>query len=118
MNILVDENIPNMTVRRLKELGHNVKDIRGTEEEGITDEYLWDIAQNENRLLISTDKGFTQYRHNFHHGILIILLKNPNKDKIHQRVLNAINQFDENEWMNLLTVVRDFAQSLWKAHDQ
>ncbi|MBD3341418.1 MAG: hypothetical protein GF353_20095 [Candidatus Lokiarchaeota archaeon] len=118
MKILVDENIPNMSVQKLRELGHNVKDVRGTEDEGITDEYLWDMVQNESRLLISTDKGFTQYRDNFHCGILIVLLKNPNKDKIHQRVINAINQFSENEWKNLLVVVRDFAQSIWKAQEQ
>ncbi|MEK7408859.1 MAG: DUF5615 family PIN-like protein [Acidobacteriota bacterium] len=30
MKILVDENMPRMTVERLRELGHDVKDIRGT----------------------------------------------------------------------------------------
>jgi hypothetical protein len=28
MKILVDENIPRMTVNRLRELGHDVRDIR------------------------------------------------------------------------------------------
>jgi len=30
LKILVDENIPQMTVKNLKEAGHDVKDIRGT----------------------------------------------------------------------------------------
>jgi predicted nuclease of predicted toxin-antitoxin system len=30
MKILVDENIPRMTVDRLRELGHEVRDVRGT----------------------------------------------------------------------------------------
>jgi hypothetical protein len=30
MRILVDENIPRLTVDRLRELGHDVQDIRGT----------------------------------------------------------------------------------------
>ena len=41
MKILVDENIPNITVHELKEMGHDVKDVRGTKDEGVADECLW-----------------------------------------------------------------------------
>jgi predicted nuclease of predicted toxin-antitoxin system len=44
MRILVDENIPRMTVDRLRELGHDVKDIRGTGDKGLADADLWDLA--------------------------------------------------------------------------
>lgn len=37
MKILVDENIPAMTVRGLREHGHDVTDIRGTASEGQSD---------------------------------------------------------------------------------
>jgi predicted nuclease of predicted toxin-antitoxin system len=57
MRILVDENIPRMTVDRLRELGHDVKDIRGTGDKGLADADLWDLAVRERRLLITTDKG-------------------------------------------------------------
>jgi hypothetical protein len=33
MKIFVDENIPLMTVRALREMGHDVRDIRGTADE-------------------------------------------------------------------------------------
>ena len=62
MKILVDENIPRMTVNRLRELGHDVRDIRGSSDQGMADAALWDIAVRESRLLITTDKGFTEYR--------------------------------------------------------
>ena len=52
MNILVDENIPLTTVRALRVQGHDVLDIRGTTDEGIPDYALWDMAQQEERLLI------------------------------------------------------------------
>jgi len=58
MKILVDENIPAMTVYGLREIGHDVKDIRGTESEGQSDEALWTSCQHEQRLLITTDKDF------------------------------------------------------------
>lgn len=115
MKILVDENIPLMTVDALRYLGHEVLDIRGTPDEGMPDPILWPKCQSEERLLITTDKGFSKYRYEPHHGILIVRLKKPNRIKIHQRVMKAINQFDEDEWKGLLVVMRDVVQAIWQA---
>ena len=52
MNILVDENIPLMTVTALRQLGHDVKDIRGTDPQGLHDEELWTLALAEERVLL------------------------------------------------------------------
>ena len=78
------------------------------------DDLLWEIAQNEQRLLITTDKGFAQHRSEPHHGILIVRLRQPNEQKIHDRVMQAIARFDENEWAGLLVVMRDAVQSVWR----
>jgi len=40
MRVLVDENIPRMTVDRVRELGHDVK----AADEGLADVGLWDVA--------------------------------------------------------------------------
>jgi len=69
MKIFVDEHIPLMTVRDLRIMRHDVRDIRGTPDEGMQDDVLWEMAQREERLLITTDKGFTQYRTVSHHGV-------------------------------------------------
>ncbi len=45
MKLLVDENIPLMTVKALRKMEHDVKDVRKTSEQGISDEELWTIAQ-------------------------------------------------------------------------
>jgi len=116
MNIMVDENIPLMTIRMLSEKKHDILDIRGTVDEGMVDESLWEIVKREGRLLITTDKGFTQYRDENHHGILIIRLKKPNKFKIHQRVMQAINRYSPEEWLCLLVVMRDTVQSEWRSN--
>ncbi len=115
MKIFVDENIPLMSVRALRAMGHDVRDIRGTGEEGMADTVLWKIVQQEERLLITTDKGFTQHRESFHHGILIVRLKQPNRHKIHERILQAMNQYAADEWHGLLVVMRDTVRSVWKA---
>jgi hypothetical protein len=62
MNILVDENIPLMSVDQLRQMGHDVLDIRGTSDEGVSDELLWNRTCQEKRLLITTDRGFAHYR--------------------------------------------------------
>jgi predicted nuclease of predicted toxin-antitoxin system len=68
MKILVDENIPRMTVDRLRALGHDVKGIRGTKSQGLLDSDLWRVAMTEGRVLVTTDKGFTEYRWTPHRG--------------------------------------------------
>jgi predicted nuclease of predicted toxin-antitoxin system len=107
MKVLVDENIPRITVERLRELGHEVKDIRGTADQGLVDADLWSLAMAEGRLLITTDKGFTEHRGAPHHGILIARLRQPNRLKIHRSVMHAIVRFHEAEWPGLLVVMRD-----------
>ena len=114
MKILVDEHIPLRTVQALPMMGHDVRDIRGTPDEGMQDDALWEIAQQEERLLITTDKGFTRYRTVSHHGMLIIRLRRPSRHKIHQRIMQALRQFDDAQWPGLLVIMRDVARSTWR----
>lgn len=111
MNILVDENIPKVTVETLRSLGHIVSDLRGTPGQGAEDAELWTKALHERALIITTDKGFTNYRSEAHFGILVIRLRQPNLAKIHARVLLAIGRHDPGDWPNLTLVMRDAVQS-------
>src|SRR5580693_735965 len=112
MRILVDENIPRMTVDRLRELGHDVLDIRGTPEQGSEDTDLWNTAQTGGRVLVTTDRGFSGYRTVLHAGIVIVRLRQPNRKKIHLAVMRALERFQEREWPGLLGVVRDATLSV------
>ena len=115
MRVCVDENIPLATVAELRALGHDVLDIRGTTDQGAPDDLLWELAQKDGRLLITTDKGFVRHRSESHKGILIVRLRQPNQQKIHDRVMRALGQFAEDEWPGLLVVMRDAVQSVWRA---
>ena len=117
MKIFVDEHIPLMIVQALRMMGHDVRDIRGTPDQGMQDDVLWEMAQREERLLITTDKGFTHYRAVPHHGVLVIRLRRPNRHKIHQRIMQALRQFADTEWPGLLVVMRDVAQSTWRVRE-
>jgi len=114
MKICVDENIPNVTAQELRVLGHDVLDIRGTADQGMDDDAPWARVQTEKRLLITTDKGFVLHRDESHWGILVVRLRQPNEQKIHQRVIQAVNRFSEQEWPGLVVVMRDAIQSIWR----
>jgi predicted nuclease of predicted toxin-antitoxin system len=112
MKILVDENIPRMTVDHLTELGHDVRDIRGTIGQGVPDPDLWVAVMSERRMLVTTDRGFAAYRGPSHPGILIVRLRQPNRLKIHNAVMLAFDRFPEVEWHGMLVVVRDTTVSV------
>ena len=115
MRILVDENIPKVTVHELRVMGHDVLDIRGTERQGMFDDVLWPFAQTERRMLVTTDKGFSEHRDEQHCGILVVRLRQPNEQRIHARIMAAFNQFTEHDWPGLLVVMRDAVQSVHRA---
>ena len=98
----------------LRNLGHEVLDVRGTNEQGIPDDLLWERAQIDARVLITTDKGFVHHRGELHHGVLVVRLRQPNEQRIHERVMQAVRQFSEDEWKGLIVVMRDTVQSVWR----
>lgn len=114
MDVLVDENIPLMSIGQLRDMGHDVCDIRGTADEGLSDDLLWNKACQDKRLLITTDRGFAQYRDRKHHGILIVSLRKPNRRKINERVIEAMRLFSPEQWPGLLVVMRDKTMSSWR----
>lgn len=105
-------DIPLMTVAALRELGHDAKDIRGAAIQGLPDAGLWTLALAEERMLITTDKGFTERRRDRHSGILVVRLRQPNRHKIHNAVLLAMGRFAERQWPGLLVVMRDQTMSV------
>jgi predicted nuclease of predicted toxin-antitoxin system len=112
MNIFVDENIPRETVDELRAAGHDVLDIRQTPRQGTPDPDLWHIVQDQKRLLITTDTGFTEYAGVPHWGMLIVRLRRPNRAAIHLRVMTAMKQYRPEQWPGLLVVMRDRVKSV------
>lgn len=87
-------------------------DVRGTSQQASSDDSLWQIAVAEKRLLITTDKGFTANRTQPHYGILVVRLRQPNRQKINHSVMQGLQRFGEEEWPGLIVVVRDQVLSI------
>ena len=112
MKILVDENVPRRTVRRLIEQGHDVKDLRSTAQQDLEDAALWELAQREKRLLISTDRGFLGFRDSAHSGMLVVLLRRPDRLAIHGRIMGILEQFAPDQWPGMTVKARDDVHSV------
>lgn len=112
MKLLLDENIPRPTAEELRQFGHDVREVCGSELAGASDQTLWALAQREQRILVTTDRDFAAYRDSAHHGILLIRLRQPSRAGIHDRILNAVRA--NSNWKGLFVSVRDRAQVLYR----
>ncbi len=112
MKIVVDENIPRRTVDALRAMKHEVIDLRQTDNKGADDAKLWEVAQQNGALIITTDKGFVRRQSAPHSGILVVRLRQPNRDRIHSRVMAAMAAFTENSWPGQTVVMRDRVRSV------
>lgn len=114
MKIVVDENIPAISVEWLRNGGHDVIDIRGTAEQGANDQGVWQAAQRERALLITTDSGFQQNRDLPHFGIFIVCLRQPNELLIHNRITRGMKRYKPEDWPNLTVRMRDRVIRAWR----
>ncbi|MHC4874617.1 MAG: DUF5615 family PIN-like protein [Planctomycetota bacterium] len=97
MNFLLDENFPKSAGVLLEEKGHKVFDYRGTSEEGADDFRLFEIAQNNEAVILTTDRDFYHtvpilYKHHF--GVIVVALKQPNRKAITDRLEWLLDQIE------------------------
>ncbi|MEA1968068.1 MAG: DUF5615 family PIN-like protein [Thermodesulfobacteriota bacterium] len=89
MKFLLDENFPKTAAAYLEGLGHTVFDYRGTTEEGADDFRLFDIAQQHEAVMLTTDRDFyhtVPVLYETHFGVVVIALRQPNRAAIMQRL--------------------------------
>ena len=110
MIFLLDENFPKSAEKLLIELGHQVIDIRGTEFQGADDSYLFEIAQQQQAILLSTDRDFyhtVPHKFEAHFGAIVIALKQPNRQAILARLRWVVAQGLINNLQNKVVLIRD-----------
>jgi predicted nuclease of predicted toxin-antitoxin system len=82
MNFLLDENFPKSAETLLLNLGHQVIDVRGTHLQGVDDFRLFELAQQNEAVLLTTDRDFYHtipLTYPTHCGVIVIALKRPNR---------------------------------------
>lgn len=115
MRLYFDENFPKSGHELAERRGIECFDHRGTELEGIADSGLFDLAQQREAVLVTTDRDFYHtipILRPEHFGILVIALKQPNRANILSRFTWALDHFEPEEFKNRAFSLRD---STWSA---
>ena len=110
MKFLLDENFPKSAEKLLLELGHQVIDIRGTELQGIDDFHLFEVAQENGAILLTTDRDFyhtVPLTYSDHHGVIVIALRQPSRDAILSKLRWIISQDFVERINNTIYLLRD-----------
>ena len=110
MIFLLDENFPKSAKNLLAELGHQVIDIRGTELQGTDDFRLFEIAQEQQAILLTTDRDFyhtVPLNYSGHFGVIVIALKQPNRAAILARLRWIISHNLIDNISNTVILLRD-----------
>lgn len=110
MKFFLDENFPKSADRLLKSRGHRVEDIRGTEKEGLKDKPLFEISQELKAIFFTTDKDFFHTVPCFykkHFRIVVITMRQPNRENILSRLEWFLNFTGEKEICNKVFLLKD-----------
>lgn len=115
MRFLLDENFPKAATSLLEGVGHEVHDFRGTPDEGIEDGTVFSMAQSLDAVLLTTDRDFFHtipHLFNTHAGVVVIALRQPNRNAILSRLKWLLGHIDESALKNRCFQLRD---STWIA---
>lgn len=116
MNFFLDENFPKSAITYLQNRQHTVFDIRSTEFEGAEDREIFAQAQEKQAIFLTTDKDFfhtVPLQFNEHFGIAVFALRNPNRDKILQKLEYFLDHFDVNHFRTRVVLFRDNRYSIY-----
>jgi len=103
----VDANVPKSVVSCLRDLGHDVADVREILPNGTVDQRIFDYAQNERRILVTHDLGFGNliaYPVGSHVGIIAIRPQNL-PPKVTARIVCSYVETHTDELPNALVVL-------------
>ena len=77
MLVLADANVFVPMVEELRRMGHDVLDIKEQDLERLSDQEIFQLAQNQGRVLVTMDKDFSSillYPPGEHYGIIVVKL--------------------------------------------
>lgn len=110
MRYFVDESFPKSVGVFLASAGHVVVDVRDLSQTGADDQTIFRLAQENQAVLLTTDRDFFHTipnLHTDHHGIIVVSLRQPNRRNIQERVVWFLEKFPETQYRNCVVQLRD-----------
>lgn len=108
MHFLTDENVYEPMVEALRNLGHDVFDIKQEKLTGAADDEVYRLSQSQNRILISMDKDFTnilRYPPGRVAGIIVLKLYRMTVLEATTILIDAISQLSEDDIKHNLVII-------------
>lgn len=110
MKIKLDENMPNLLVATLANLGHDVETVAQEGLAGHSDSDIWKCSQKEGRFLITQDLDFSDIKRftpGKHHGILLVRLRSPGRLALTRKIGKLFETENVSDWKECFVVVTD-----------
>ncbi len=108
MNFLADANIFAPMVHGLRQMGHDVYDIKEQGLGTLPDSEIFSLAQDTKRILVTMDKDFTNillYPPGEHEGIIVARLSRLKIESGTATFLNAIKSLGEDEIRGNIVII-------------
>ncbi|MCC6589539.1 MAG: DUF5615 family PIN-like protein [Bryobacterales bacterium] len=110
MKIKVDENLPEVLVSILRQLGHDVDSVLDESLGGHDDDDVWAATQATERFLITQDLDFSdvrRYTPGTHKGILLVRIGRPGRLALARRIGALFATELVEDWKGCLVVATD-----------
>ena len=110
MKFFLDENFPKAAVTLLESRGHEVWDLRGTSREGVDDQAIFELAQTNAAIFLTTDRDFFHtipHLYSAHHGVVVISLRQPNRERILSKLGWFLEKFEGDSLTGRIFQLRD-----------
>ena len=108
LRLLIDANMPRLITRSLTALGYDVVDIRDVEMPGVADERIFEIAQQEKRVIITRDQDFGNvllYPPGLHSGIIVLKTHMLSSESIRDLLAGFLAEIKEDEVSGSLIIL-------------
>jgi len=109
LKIKLDENIPTDAAEDLQRLGHDVHTVFDEGLSAADDGRVWEVAQREQRLLITQDVGFEDpqaHSPGAHSGVIFLRLDNASRRALTARIVELFTAEDVQSWGGCVIVAR------------
>lgn len=108
MRFLTDEDVYPSIVQVLRDLGHDVFDIKEEKLAGLPDADVYDLAKAQSRVLVSMDQDFTNillYPLGDHCGIIVVKLYRMQMDETALKFLAVFIKLTEDDIKDNLVII-------------
>lgn len=108
MRFLTDENLPRDVLVLLRQLGHDVADVRELRMSGSPDAEVARLARQEGRLLVTLDLDFAnilQYPPSEYAGIIVLRVPHPTRQRVVRTLADFLAESAEQDMSGALVIV-------------